>query len=394
VSAIIVLERAMLKFRLCNPTEILFGSGQVREIGQLIHPGSCVLVLYGGGSIKRNGAYDQTMSALAHCRVVEFGGIEANPVYETICRAADLCRAEGVEFILAVGGGSVVDAGKFLATIVPLEGVDGWDALVAGRKPERTLPVGAILTLPATGSESNPVSVISHRGKGLKLPFANEAARPRFAVLDPDFMATLDKRQLQNGVVDAFTHVIEQYLTIPADTPVQFAFSEALLKILIESGPGLVETNDEKSRETVLWAANQALNGLIGAGVPQDWSTHMIGHAITAISGVDHARSLTLVMPALMRYKRAAKSEMLLRYARNVWSIADADPVRATEAAIARTEDFFRSMGCPVRFSDIAPLTVSPDDVVTHLEAAGQTALGERGDIKPEDVRAILKLAA
>lgn len=384
----------MTAFRLCNPTEILFGTDQLKELESLVPAGTKVLVLYGGGSIKRNGIYAQVLAGLKRCSVVEFGGIEANPVYETILKAAELARASGTQLILAVGGGSVADAGKFLATIVPIEGVDPWDYLVQGGVPTATLPIGVVLTLPATGSESNPVSVISNKAKGLKLPFANEAARPQFAILDPDFMKSLDRRQLENGVVDAFTHVIEQYLTLPVNAPVQFGFSETLLKVLIEWGPKLIETGSAEARENVMWVANQALNGLIGAGVPQDWSTHMIGHAITALSDLDHARTLTLVMPALMRFKAADKQAMLVRYARNVWGITEPDEAKAAEEAIARTEAFFRQMGCPVRFSEIAPLKVAPEDIVHHLEEAGQTALGERQDIGIAQVREILALAA
>ncbi len=384
----------MTTFSLCNPTQILFGAGQLKELENLVAPGTRVLLLYGGGSIKRNGIYDQVLAGLKQCPVVEFGGIEANPVYETILKAAERARASGSELILAVGGGSVADAGKFLATIAPIEGVDPWDHLVGGGIPAATLPVGVVLTLPATGSESNPVSVISNKARGLKLPFANEKARPQFAILEPDFMKSLDRRQLENGAVDAFTHVIEQYLTWPVNAPVQFGFSETLLRVLIEWGPKLVETGSAEARENVMWAANQALNGLIGAGVPQDWSTHMIGHAITALYDLDHARTLTLVMPALMRFKAADKRAMLLRYARNVWGITEADEMKAAEEAIARTEDFFRRMGCPVRFSEIAPIRVEPDDIVRHLEQAGHTALGERQDIGARQVREILALAA
>jgi NADP-dependent alcohol dehydrogenase len=384
----------MMAFQLCNPTKILFGAGQLKQLEGLIAPGTRVLVLYGGGSIKRNGIYDQVMAGLAHCTVVEFGGIETNPVYETILKAAGLARGVGSELILAVGGGSVADAGKFLATIVPIDEADPWDYLVEGGAPQRTLPVGVVLTLPATGSESNPVSVISSKTRGLKLPFANDSARPTFAVLDPDFMRSLDRRQLENGVVDAFTHVIEQYLTLPLNAPVQFGFSETLLKVLIEWGPRLVETGSVEARENVMWAANQALNGLIGAGVPQDWSTHMIGHAITALSDLDHARTLTLVMPALMRFKVSDKQAMLVRYARNVWGITEPDEGRAAEQAIDRTEAFFRRMGCPVRFSEIAPLKVAPEDIVHHLEEAGHIALGEQQDIGIPQVREILRLAA
>jgi NADP-dependent alcohol dehydrogenase len=384
----------MTSFRLCNPTQILFGAGQLAQLESLVPAGTRVLVLFGGGSIRRNGVYDQVIAGLDHCSVVEFGGIEPNPVYETILEAAGLARRSRTELVLAVGGGSVADAGKFLATIVPIEGTDPWDYLVQGGVPERTLPVGVVLTLPATGSESNPVSVISNRSKGLKLPFANEQARPAFAVLDPDFMKSLDRRQLENGVVDAFTHVIEQYLTLPVNAPVQFGFSETLLKVLIEWGPKLVETGSAEARENVMWAANQALNGLIGAGVPQDWSTPMLGHAITALYGLDHARTLTLVMPAVMRFKAADKQAMLVRYGRNVWGIDAPDETKVAELAIEKTEAFFRTMGCPVRFKEITPISVATDDIVHHLEEAGHTALGETGDIGIPRVRAILELAA
>ncbi len=308
----------MIHFRLNNPTQILFGPGQIAALTELVPADARVLLLYGGGSIKTNGVYDQVKKALAGVEMAEFGGIEANPVYETIKKAADLVRKSGSDFVLGVGGGSVVDAAKFLAVIAPLDVAEPWDYLVEGKPVSKILPVGAVLTLPATGSESNPVSVISFKARGLKLPFAQEGARPQFAILDPTTMRSLSRRQLENGVVDAFTHVIEQYLTRPVNTPVQFGFSEAILKVLIEWGPRLIEENSDEARENVMWAANQALNGLIGAGIPQDWSTHMIGHALTALYDIDHARTLSMVMPSLLRYQAKTKLPMLARYARHV----------------------------------------------------------------------------
>ncbi len=385
---------SQVTFRLCNPTEIAFGSGQIAALADLVAPGTRVLLLYGGGSIKRNGVYDAVRAATQKCEVTEFGGIEANPLYETILRAADVAREANAELILAVGGGSVVDAAKFLAAIIPLDDPDPWDFLAKGGVVQDPVPVGVVLTLPATGSESNPVSVISSRERHLKIPFANQAARPKFAILDPDTMQSLDKRQLQNGVVDAFTHVVEQYLTLPVNAPIQYGYSEVLMEALIEWGPRLVDKNDAESREVVMWAANQALNGLIGAGVPQDWSTHMIGHAITALYDIDHARTLSMVMPTLLRFKSEGKKDMLLRYARRVWHIEDKNEDAAREEAIRRTEDFFRRMGCPVRLSDVAPVKVVPADIVAHLERAGQTKLGEAADIDTAAVREILARAA
>ncbi|NEI72565.1 iron-containing alcohol dehydrogenase [Rhizobium lusitanum] len=383
----------MMTFQLCNPTEIRFGKGQIATVGDLVPTDARILLLYGGGSIKTNGVYDQVMTALADRPVEEFGGVEVNPYYETLQQAARIGREKGVSFVLGVGGGSVIDAAKFLAAMIATGLDDPWDRLAADPGSVVPLPNGAILTLPATGSESNPVSVISSTVRSLKIPFASQAARPRFAIMDPTTMLSLGRRQLENGAVDAFTHVLEQYLTLPVNAPVQYGFSETLLKVLIEWGPKLIETRSEEACENVMWAANQALNGLIGAGVPQDWSTHMIGHAITALHGIDHARTLTMIMPSLLRYKLKDKSAMLARYARNVWEIDERDDGRAAELAIERTEDFMARMSCPVRISQ-AGIELDPQAVLDHLQHANQTSLGERADIKGDDVRRIIAMAA
>ncbi len=384
----------MVTFRLHNPTEILFGEGQIEALPTLIPAGTKVLLLYGGGSIKRNGVYDAAKTGLVGRDIVEFGGVEVNPVYETLLKARQIARNAGCTFVLGVGGGSVIDAAKFLAAIIPLEVSDPWEYLMAGNQPKMVLPVGAIVTLPATGSESNPVSVITHAAKHLKLPFSHAAARPRFAILDPSTMRTLSRRQLENGAVDAFTHVLEQYLTLPVNTPVQFGFSEALLDVLIEWGPRLVSENTAEARENIMWAANQALNGLIGSGVPQDWSTHMIGHAITALYDIDHARTLSMVMPSVLRHQMKAKLPMLARYARRIWKIEEANDVLAAEAGIAATETWFARMGCPTRISQAENAVIVAEDIVTHIEQAGQFPLGETSSIHGADVRAILARAA
>ena len=383
-----------MKFRLNNPTLVVFGCGEIASLSSLISSASRVLMLFGGGSIKANGVYQQVRSALSGCAVFEFGGVEPNPEYETILAAASLVREKNCDFILGVGGGSVIDAAKFLATIAPMDGGDPWDRLVGGDEPSAVLANGAVLTLPATGSESNPVSVISHRQRGLKVPFACEAARPRFAVLDPDTMKSLSRRQLENGIVDAATHVLEQYTTRPSCAPVQTGYSEVLLQVLFEWGPRLIEEDSDEAREAVMWAANQALNGLIGAGVPQDWSTHMIGHAITAIYGIDHARTLSMVMPSVFQHRREAKLVMLARYARKVWNVQTSDDETAAQAAIDRTRDFFARMGCPVRLSDVAPIRIDADAVADHVERAGQLPLGEAKDIDRVSIRSILAAAA
>ncbi|KAB2850146.1 MAG: iron-containing alcohol dehydrogenase [Sphingopyxis terrae] len=377
-----------------NPTRVVFGDGTIAALPRLIPKDASVMVFYGGGSIKRNGVYDQVVVALAGYTLTEFGGVEANPRYETILRAAAQARRDGVDFVLAVGGGSVIDAAKFLVSAIIADDPDPWDAFFANRYPERIVPVGCVLTLPATASESNSVAVISSIERSLKYPFNREASRPIFAIMDPSTMASLDRRQLSNGAVDAFTHVIEQYLTLPDILPIQHGYSEVLLRTLIEWGPRLVADNSPAAREIVMWTANQALNGLIGAGVEQDWSSHYIGHAITALYDIDHARTLTLVMPSLLRLKRETKLAMLARYARNVWHIEESDDRRAADLAIDHTEGFFRAMDMPVRVADVAPIVISADAINNHLAQVGHTALGERKDIGPADVDRIIAMAA
>ncbi|KAA0697191.1 iron-containing alcohol dehydrogenase [Neorhizobium sp. P12A] len=383
-----------LNFDLQNTTRIVFGQGKIADLDHLLSRNERVLLLFGGGSIKSNGVYDQVMRALGDRHVIPFGGIEPNPEYDTILEAARLAQHEKATFVLGVGGGSVIDAAKFLAAIIPVKSGDAWDLLVSGAALPDPLPNGAVLTLPATGSESNPVSVMSRRTRGLKLPFAIEKARPKFAVLDPSTMKSLSRRQLENGVVDAVTHVLEQYLTQPANLPIQYGFSETLLTVLFEAGPKLIDEPTDEVRDTVMWAANQALNGLIGAGAQQDWSTHMIGHSLTALYGIDHARTLSLVMSHLLRDQLELKLAMLARFGRNVWKLEGSDDRAVAMEAIAFTEQFFSRMGCPVRLSELPNIAFDVEHIIEHLEKAHQLPLGERQNLNAEDVRRILKAAA
>lgn len=382
-----------MKFKLCNPTDIRFGEGQIAALAELLPRDARPLLLFGGGSIKRNGVYDSVMEALGGLQVVEFGGVEPNPLYETLKKASSLGRENGVDFVLGVGGGSVVDAAKFLSVMIGSGLDDPWDQFFDRYEDFIPVPNGCVLTLPATGSESNPVSVISSSERTLKYPFESQAARPVFAIMDPTTMQSLSRTQLENGVVDSFTHVLEQYVTLPVNAPIQHGYSETLLRVLLEWGPELVETQSPEACENVMWAANQALNGLIAAGVPGDWSTHMIGHAITALHGIDHARSLTMVMPSLFRYKLDDKEAMLARYGRNVFGIMNLDDRETALQAIAKTEEFMARMGCPVRISQAID-DFDAEALIRHLETVGHTALGEKDDIGPPQVREILALAS
>ena len=316
-------DQIMLNFTYHNPVQIVFGKGSIAELPKLVPAEAKMLLTYGGGSIKRNGVYEQVTPRPAGRRMIEFGGIEPNPRYETCLKAVELARAEGVEFLLAVGGGSVVDGTKFIAAAVPYKGKDPWDMLTNWiRVPANPLPLGCVLTLPATGSEMNGGAVISRNATQEKLYFVSPRTFPRFSILDPETTYSLPPRQTANGIVDALVHTTEQYLTYPADAPLQDRQAEAILLTLIEEGPkALADPQNYAVRANLMWCATQALNGLIGCGVPQDWTTHMIGHELTALYGIDHAQSLALVLPGTLRHQRQRKRAKLLQYAQRVWNL-------------------------------------------------------------------------
>ncbi|MCL6414203.1 iron-containing alcohol dehydrogenase [Aestuariirhabdus sp. Z084] len=384
----------MLNFTFHNPTRIHFGEEQIQAIRDEIPKDARVLVTYGGGSIKQNGVYQQVSDALAEHSWFEFSGIEPNPRYETLMAALEVIERHQIDYLLAVGGGSVIDGSKFIAAAALFEGDDPWDIIIKRKPVAQALPLGAVLTLPATGSESNTGGVITRAGN--KLSFASPLVRPLFAVLDPKVTLTLSDRQISNGVVDAFVHTMEQYLTVPVNGKVQDRFSEGLLLTLIEEGPKALaaETRDDlEVRSNIMWAASLALNGLIGAGVPQDWATHMIGHEMTGAYGVDHARSLSIVLPAVMKERREQKREKLLQYAERVWDIRQGSESERIDQAIANTEDFFRRMAVPVRLSEVDLGSSDIDTLVENLEKHRMLALGENRDIDLSVSRQILQTA-
>ncbi|MDS4026846.1 MAG: alcohol dehydrogenase [Candidatus Contendobacter sp.] len=383
----------MLNFTFHNPTKILFGKGQIAAIAQEIPQGQRVLMTYGGGSIKQNGVYDQVMAALAGRAVIEFAGIEPNPTYETLMNAVQIVREHHIDFLLAVGGGSVVDGTKFIAAAAPFQG-EPWDIL-AKRAPIRSaLPLGAVLTLPATGSEMNGGSVVTRRATQDKLAFIHPLVYPRFSVLDPIVTFTLPPRQIGNGVVDAYTHIMEQYLTYPVNSPVQDRFAEGLLLTLIEEGPKALATPENYDvRANIMWCATLALNGLIGAGVPGDWATHMIGHEITALHGLDHAQTLAIILPSVMAAKRDQKRAKLLQYAERVWSLSTGGEDERIDAAIAKTREFFARMGVGTYLRDYGIAADTVPALLAQLERHRMTALGEHQDINLTASRRILELS-
>ncbi|MFC5698228.1 iron-containing alcohol dehydrogenase [Pseudomonas sp. GCM10022186] len=379
----------MRNFTFYNPTRIHFGEGQISKLARDIPTGSRVLVTHGGGSIFQNGVWQQVEEALADHQLTRFGGIEANPQFDTLVKAAQVAKTEQCDFILAVGGGSVIDGSKFIAAAACYDGAPL--DLLSGTRITAALPLGCVLTLAATGSESNPHGVVTHVARQEKLPFSSALLYPRFAILDPSTTFSLPPRQIGNGVVDAFVHTIEQYLTYPADAPLQDRYAEGLLLTLIEEGPkALADPEDYAVRANLMWCATQALNGLLGCGVPQDWSTHMIGHELTALYHIDHAQTLAVVLPALLAERRQVKREKLLQYAARVWGLKDGDEEQRIDAAIQATRNFFKRMGVPTRLSEHGLDADVIPQVLAQLERHGMTALSERRDMDLEVSERIL----
>ncbi|MDR1918979.1 MAG: iron-containing alcohol dehydrogenase [Tannerellaceae bacterium] len=381
----------MNNFEFANPVKVVFGKGTIARLSSLIPEGSKVLMLYGGGSIKKNGIYNQVTQALKDYSLAEFAGIEANPHYETCMQAVERVKKEKIDFLLAVGGGSVIDATKFIAVAVCFEG-DPWDILEKGAVIEQTMPIGAVLTLAATGSETNERAVISRVSAGKKLGFASPLLFPRFAVMDPEVTYSLPAHQVANGVVDSFVHVIEQYLTYPVNAKVQDAFAESLMRIIREEGAKVLkEPLDYDIRANLMWAATNALNGWIGQGVPQDWSSHRIGYPLTSQFGLAHAETLAVILPGVMQYMQKEKQEKISRLGAVVFDITAGSQAERTEKTIAALETFFREMGLKTRLHEYGIRETDLDALTEPIDSLGWR-LGEKGNIGTKEAREILSL--
>lgn len=381
----------MYNFEYKNPVKIIFGKNTIPAIKSEIPENATVLMCYGGGSIKANGVYNQVKEALQSFKHFEFGGIEPNPLYETCMKAVELAKKEKVDFLLAVGGGSVLDAVKFIAAAMHFSEGDPWNILAKKAAVNSALPIGTILTLPATGSEMNGNSVISRFSTQEKFAFGSPKVLPVFSVLDPQCVFTLPDRQIANGIVDAFVHVMEQYLTFPVNSPIQDRFAESILLTLMEEGPKvLANQHDYEAAANFMWSATVALNGLIGAGVPQDWSTHVIGHELTAFHGIDHARTLAVVLPGVMDKKRDNKKEKLLQYASRIWGISEGAENDRINAAIEKTVAFFESVGIKTRLSDYHVGEETIEKIAKRFETR-RFKPGERADMTPAQIAEILK---
>jgi NADP-dependent alcohol dehydrogenase len=383
----------MRDFTFHNPTRVLFGRGQIKGLEREIPPNARVLLLAGGGSIRANGVYAQLKDALGGRIAGEVWGIRTNPDLEDVERALAEVRKLDADFLLAAGGGSVADAAKAVAGLARTEG-DAWALLSRGARFSGALPLGVVMTAPGTGSETNASAAISKRETAQKVVFTNPLCFPVFAVIDPEATLTLSREQTVNGVVDSFVHVLEQYLTYPSAAALTDRLSEAVLLTLLEQGRLVLDApNDYDVRANLAWAASLALGGLLGAGVPQDWTTHHIGHELTALFGIDHARTLAVVLPAVLRGRRAQKAEKLAQYAARVFGIEAGSADERSERAIEQTVAFFEALGVPTKLSSYGLGAEALPKVIANLKAARRVRLGERLDITLDEAQKFLELA-
>jgi len=385
----------MLNFELYNPTNLIFGKGQIEKLAALVPKNTKILLAYGGGSIFKNGIHEQVVKNLKGFNIVEFGGIEPNPHFETLMKAVEIIKNENIGFILAVGGGSVIDGVKFISAAVNFNG-DPMEILHKRLQiKDNALPFGTVLTLPATGSEMNSGAVVTIQSTQEKLAFGGSAMFPKFSICDPTVIESLPKKQIQNGVVDAFTHVMEQYLTYPHDAILQDRIAESVLQTLAEIGPDVVENpKDYKLASNFMWSCTMALNGLLNKGVPVDWATHMIGHELTALYGIDHARTLAIIGPNLYRTMFETKKEKLAQYGERVWNVSGNTVDEKATQAIEKTVDFFHQMGMDTKLSQYTEnFEDTAQFIVDRFEKRGWNGLGENQNITLEKVKEIVELS-
>lgn len=383
----------MFNFNFYNPTHIVFGKDRLAELDKLVPKDAKVLVLYGGGSVKKYGTLEKVRTSLMDRTVFEFGGIEPNPQYTTLVKAVEIVKKENIDFLLAVGGGSVMDGTKFVALASEYAG-ENYADLLLDRSSLKTIkkakPIGTVVTLPATGSEMNSTAIISYADG--KYGVSSQLIYPKFSFLDPTLTYTLPVDQVANGVIDTFIHTTEQYLTFPAEGRFQDRTAEGILRTLIEIGRKTIdEPTDFDARANLVWCSTMAFNGLIGAGVPQDWSSHMIGHELTAMFGIDHGKTLAVIAPTIWTVLKEQKRGKLLQYAERVWDITEGDEDNRIDLAISKTRGFFESLGVKTRLSDYGVTADRVEDLVKALEKHGMTKLSETRSVTLDVSRKIIE---
>lgn len=385
----------MNNFDLQNPTKIIFGKGEISKISNEIPKNAKVLMLYGGGSIKKNGVYEQVSEVLSDFEVIEFGGIPANPEYKILMEALAIIKAENITYLLAVGGGSVIDGTKFLASAALFEGGEPWDILSKNIRTEKGMPFGTVLTLPATGSEMNSGAVVSRKETKEKFAMGGPGLFPQFSILDPEVIKSIPKRQIANGLADAFTHVLEQYMTYSVDAKLQDRFAESILQTLVEIAPTMLNDEfDYKAASNFMWSCTMALNGLIQKGVPSDWAIHMMGHELTALYGIDHARTLAIIAESHYKVNLEDKKDKLAQYAERVWNITDGTLEEKALNGIEKTTEFFQSLGIETKLSKYTEnYKGTAEEISKRFEDRGWKAIGEKGKVTPTMVKQIVEMS-
>ncbi|WP_179334912.1 iron-containing alcohol dehydrogenase [Winogradskyella costae] len=385
----------MNNFDFKNPTKIIFGKDTIEKLENEIPKDSKVLLLYGGGSIKKNGIYDQVKTALSKVDVVEFGGIPANPEYAKLMEALKVIKDENITYLLAVGGGSVIDGTKFLSAAAVYDGETPWDILTQNIRTEKGMPFGTVLTLPATGSEMNSGAVVTRAETQEKLAMGGPGLFPEFSILDPQVITSIPERQLANGLTDAFTHVLEQYMTYPVGALLQDRFAESILQTLIEVAPKVMkDPTDYKAASNFMWSCTMALNGLIQKGVPSDWAVHAMGHELTALFGIDHARTLAVIAPSHYKFNFESKKEKLAQYAERVWNVTEGSTDDKAYAAIEKTTAFFHQLGIDTKLSDYTKdYEGTAEKIAKRFTDRGWLGLGEHQSLSPDKVEKIVKMA-
>ena len=383
----------MQNFEFYGPTRVVFGKDTIKELSRLIPRDRKILMTYGGGSIKKNGVYDQVKQALAGYDLLEFGGIEPNPKYETLSKAIDIVKREGVNFLLAVGGGSVLDGTKFIALASKYNGDDAYDAIMKrGEMPDSAVELADVITLPATGSEMNNGGVISRISTSEKLAFHHPCVFPKFSIIDPTVTFTLPERQTINGIVDTFVHTMEFNCTYDVNSPLQDIWAMGILRTLIAEAPKvLANPQDYDARANLFWCATCGLNYWISCGVPQDWSTHMIGHELTAFYGIDHGQSLAIAEPRLLKNQKVAKCQKLAKIAREVFKINEPVDLKAADMAIDKIEEFYNSIGMKTKLSDYDIDANKAAEKIRARFKERNVAFGEKGAITADVAYEIVK---
>lgn len=381
----------MQNFEFYCPTKMVFGKGTISELSKLIDINKKVLMIYGGGSIKKNGVYDQVKEALKNHTLFEFSGIEPNPTYETCMKAVELVKKENIDFLLAVGGGSVLDGTKFIAVAAKYKGEEPYDLVKQDLPFYDALPLGSVMTLPATGSEMNCASVISRTSTQEKFAMRNKSVYPKFSIIDPETTYSLPIQQVRNGIVDTFTHVMELFATYDVNTPLQDSWALGLVKTLTKEAPKVMANNtDYEAKANICWCATCGLNYWLALGAVQDWSTHRIGHELTALYGLDHGQSLAVVLPRLWQARKQDKSKKLAKLAREVFGCIESDDLKASDCAIKKTEEFFNSLGMKTRLADYGVDAKEAARRIKERFELRETFLGEDLKVTPEMVYEIL----